>query len=113
MMITSVLLVPVALLMTDLSAPTHWNIASIGLAGGIQLLNSLGALCLVYAFKYGKAIVVSPMTNAGAPLITAVIALIVLGVVPGAMKIAGILLALIAALLLAIEPEEETIDEVK
>jgi|TARA_R110002096_G_scaffold436096_1_gene667413 drug/metabolite transporter (DMT)-like permease len=107
MMLTSLLLIPVALWMTDMSVGVQWTAEGIGLAAGIQILNSLGALCLVYAFRYGKAIVVSPMTNAGAPLITAVIALIILGVVPDTVKIAGIVLAIIAALLLAIEPEEE------
>jgi hypothetical protein len=29
-----------------------------------QLLNTIGALLLVYAFRYGKAIVVSPLVNA-------------------------------------------------
>jgi len=37
------------------------------------------ALLLVYAFRYGKAIVVSPLVNAGAPLLTALIALGVAG----------------------------------
>ena len=36
----------------------------------IQILNAVGALTLVYAFRYGKAIVVSPLINAGAPLLT-------------------------------------------
>jgi drug/metabolite transporter (DMT)-like permease len=50
--------------------------------------------------------VVAPLANAGAPLITAVIALALLGLVPAPLKLAGMLLALIAAVLLAIEPEE-------
>jgi drug/metabolite transporter (DMT)-like permease len=60
----------------------------------------------VYAFRYGKALVVSPLTNAAAPLITALIALAILGVVPQPLKIAGIAFAFLAAALLAIEPEE-------
>ena len=75
------------------------------LAAATQILNSVGALCLVYAFRYGKAIVVSPLTNAGAPLITAVLSILLLGTVPTATKIAGIALALLAAVFLAIEPE--------
>ena len=77
------------------------------LAAATQLLNSVGALTLVYAFRYGKAIVVSPLTNAGAPLVTALIALALLGLVPQPLKTAGIVLAFVAAALLAIEPEEE------
>ena len=60
----------------------------------------------MFAFRYGKAIVVAPLTNAGAPLITAVIALAVLGIMPQPLKLTGIALAFVAAALLAIEPEE-------
>jgi uncharacterized membrane protein len=101
-------LVPVALWMTDFSRPVNYGVHGPWLAAGTQILNSVGALTLVYAFRYGKAIVVAPLTNAGAPLITALIALALLGMVPQPLKIAGIVLAFIAAALLAIEPEEGT-----
>jgi drug/metabolite transporter (DMT)-like permease len=77
-----------------------------GLAAAIQILNAVGALTLVFAFRYGKAIIVSPMVNAGAPLLTAVISLALAGAMPGPFKFAGIALALAAALLLALQPEE-------
>ena len=105
MMVTGLLLVPVAVAMTDFSVPINFGLDGPYLAAAIQMLNSIGALCLVYAFRYGKAIVVSPLTNAGAPLITAVISIVLLGVVPSGTKLAGVALALIAAILLAIEPE--------
>jgi uncharacterized membrane protein len=75
------------------------------LAAAIQVLNAIGALTLVYAFRYGKAIIVAPLSNAGAPLATAVISLIALGVMPGTLKILGLVLALAASMLLAIEPD--------
>jgi drug/metabolite transporter (DMT)-like permease len=75
------------------------------LSASIQILNAVGALLLVYAFRYGKAIVVSPLINAGAPMLTALIALTVAGHVPGLFKLAGIGFALSAALLLALQPE--------
>jgi drug/metabolite transporter (DMT)-like permease len=106
MMVTGLLLTPVAWYMTDFSEPVNWGADGPWLSAVIQPLNAVGALCLVYAFRYGKAIVVSPMTNAGAPLMTAMISLVILGVVPPALKMAGIALALIAAFLLAVEPEE-------
>ena len=106
MMLTGLLLIPVALYMTDFSQAINRGPSGPLLAAAIQILNSIGALCLVYAFRYGKAIVVSPMTNAGAPLITSIIALVILGLVPSTLTITGIVLALIAAFLLAIEPEE-------
>ncbi|HMD75327.1 MAG TPA: DMT family transporter [Steroidobacteraceae bacterium] len=105
MTITGLLLVPVAIAMTDFSVPINWGADGPYLAGAIQILNAVGALTLVYAFRYGKAIVVSPLTNAGAPLITAMLSIMLLGTAPTATKIAGIALALCAAVLLAIEPE--------
>ncbi|MCJ7467299.1 MAG: DMT family transporter [Maribacter sp.] len=107
MMALGLLLVPVAWWMTDFSLDINYGFDGPWLAAGIQVLNAIGALCLVYAFRYGKAMVVSPMTNAGAPLITAIIAMIILGFVPGTFKIVGILLAIIAAVLLAFDPGDE------
>jgi drug/metabolite transporter (DMT)-like permease len=110
MMITGLLLVPVAIAMTDFSVPINWGADGPYLAGAIQILNAIGALTLVYAFRHGKAIVVSPLTNAGAPLITAMLSIMLLGTAPTATKIAGIALALCAAVLLAIEPEAIAVD---
>jgi uncharacterized membrane protein len=99
-------LIPLALYMTDFSQPINYGLDGPWLAAITQILNSVGALTLVYAFRYGKAIVVSPLTNAGAPLITALLSLALLGIVPQPLKIVGIVLAFLAAALLAIEPEE-------
>lgn len=46
------------------------------LAAIVQMLNAVGALTLVYALRYGKAIIVVPITGL-APVITVVISLIV------------------------------------
>jgi uncharacterized membrane protein len=108
MTLMGLVLIPVALAMTDFSRPINYGRDGPYLAAVTQILNSVGALTLVYAFRYGKAIVVSPLTNAGAPLITALLALALLGLVPQPLKIAGIVLAFVAAALLAIEPEEAT-----
>jgi len=104
MMVSGLLLTPAALAMTDFSRPINWGWDGPWLAAGIQMLNAIGALALVYAFRFGKAIVVAPLTNAGAPLITAVIALLIAGVVPGELKMVGLALAVIAAGLLASTP---------
>ena len=105
MMLSGLLLVPVALAMTDFSQPINYGLDGPGLAAAIQVLNAVGALTLVFAFRYGKAIIVAPLVNAGAPLLTAVLSMILLGVMPGTVKMAGIALALLAALLLAFQPE--------
>lgn len=105
MTLTGLLLVPVAWTMTDFSQPINWSADGPGLAALIQVLNAVGALTLVFAFRYGKAIIVAPLANAGAPLATALLSLVILGVVPGLLKTIGICLALAASLLLAIEPD--------
>jgi len=106
MALTAVLSIPVAFAMTDFSHPINYGPQGPWLAAAIQVLNSIGALALVFAFRHGKAIVVSPMVNAGAPLLTALIAMLVAGTMPGPTKLTGIALALVASLLLALQPEE-------
>lgn len=108
MTITGLMLIPIPLLMTDFSADINWGMSGLWATAGVQLLNSVGALCLVFAYRHGKAIVVSPLANAGAPLMTAVISLLILGVMPSSTKIIGIALAVIAALLIALQPEDKT-----
>lgn len=105
MMLTGLMLIPVAWTMTPAGTPINWGWDGPGLAAAIQVLNAIGALTLVYAFRHGKAIIVAPLANAGAPLATALLSLVVLGVAPGVLKSVGIGLALVASLLLAIEPD--------
>jgi drug/metabolite transporter (DMT)-like permease len=105
MTVTGLALVPVALSLTDFGRPINYGWDGPGLAAVIQVLNAIGALTLVFAFRYGKAIIVAPLTNAGAPLATAIISLIALGVMPGSIKLVGIVLAVVASLLLAVEPD--------
>ncbi|MBL4632025.1 MAG: EamA family transporter, partial [Paraglaciecola sp.] len=107
MTITALALIPVAYGMTDFSQEINFSISVLSSTAAIQILNSIGALCLVYAFRFGKAIVVSPLTNAGAPLISTVLTIMVMGVMPTNVKIVGIALAILAAIILAIEPEEK------
>lgn len=107
MMIGGLLLTPVALAMTDFDQPIHWGLRGPYLAAAIQTLNSVGALFLVYAFRHGKAIIVAPMTNAVAPVITIVLSLAIYAVVPSTITVIGIVLAVTAAFLMAAEEEVE------
>ncbi len=107
MMLTGLLLIPIALLMTDFSQEINWGFKGPYLAAMIQILNSIGALMIVYAFRYGKAIIVSPMTNAVAPVITIIISLIIYQVIPHPIIITGMILALIAIFMMAIEDNSE------
>lgn len=100
MMITAVLLIPIAVLMTDFSKPVNWGLRGPWLAAMIQVLNSIGALCLVFALRHGKAIIVVPMTSL-APVITIVLSLILYQVVPHSVLVSGMAIASIAAYLMA------------
>ncbi|HEX9971939.1 MAG TPA: EamA family transporter [bacterium] len=111
MMLTGILLIPVAALMTDFSQAINWGFKGPYLTAMIQILNSIGALCLVYAFRYGKAIIVSPLTNAIAPVITVIISLLIYRVVPHGIIVTGMVLALLAAFLMSIEDESKEIKE--
>jgi drug/metabolite transporter (DMT)-like permease len=101
MMATAVALAPVAVLMTDFSQDINWGPSGPWLAAGIQILNSVGALMMVYAFRYGKVIIVSPMINALAPVITIVLSLLVYRVIPNKVVMAGMALAATAFFLLS------------
>ncbi len=100
MMVTGLLLIPVALAMTDFSKPINWGFKGPWLAGMIQILNAIGALTLVYALRYGKAIIVVPAT-ALAPVITIIISLVLYGVFPHTIIIIGLCLAVVAIYLMA------------
>ncbi|MBV6639253.1 MAG: DMT family transporter [Cyclobacteriaceae bacterium] len=100
MMITGVLLVPVALAMTDFTQEINWGFKGPYLAGGIHVLNSIGALTLVYAVRYGKSIIVVPMTGLS-PLITVAISLVIYAVIPDLFLSIGVLVALVAIFLLS------------
>jgi len=101
MMVTGLLLVPIAIFMTDFSEPINWGLKGPYLAYLIQTLNAVGALCLVYAFRYGKAMIVSPLVNAGGPVITIILSLIIYAVIPQPILIAGMVLAVLSAYLMA------------
>ncbi|HGY55182.1 MAG TPA: DMT family transporter [Caldithrix abyssi] len=107
MMVTGLLLIPIAVWMTDFSQPINWGFTGPWLTAMIQILNAVGALMLVFAFRYGKAMIVSPMTNALAPVITIVISLVIYQVIPHPIIITGMVLAIVSAFLMAIEEEEE------
>jgi drug/metabolite transporter (DMT)-like permease len=100
---TAILLCPVALWMTDFSLPINWGLHGLILSSGLQLLNSLGALLLIYAIRLGKAIIVVPMINGLFPMITIVFSLLLYRRIPNAYNLFGLLLALGAILLMAFD----------
>ncbi|HNY90167.1 MAG: 4-amino-4-deoxy-L-arabinose-phosphoundecaprenol flippase subunit ArnE [bacterium ADurb.Bin431] len=107
MTVTGLLLIPFALWMTDFSQPINWGLKGPWLAAAIQILNAIGALTLVYAFRHGKALIVSPLTNAVAPVITIILSLTLYRVIPHPLIITGMVMAMAAVFLMAIEEGTE------
>ena len=95
MMATAVVLIPMALLMTDFTQEINWGFRGPYLAAMIQVLNAVGALMFVYAVRFGKAIIVVPMT-ALAPVITIILSLIIYAVIPHPITITGMVIAVTA-----------------
>lgn len=103
MAISGVLLIPVALLMTDFSQPINHSFNGPWLTFFIQILNAIGAYTLVYANRYGKAMVVAPLADACAPVISCVISLILYAHVPSLAQVIGVASAIGCVLLLGRE----------
>jgi drug/metabolite transporter (DMT)-like permease len=101
MCVGALMLAPVAIAMTDFSVAINWGWKGPWLAAGIQVLNSIGALTLVYALRYGKAIVVMPLSGLS-PVITIAISLVIYAVFPGPVLLTGLILAGISIVLLSI-----------
>ena len=100
MMLTAVLLSPVAWMMTNFENPVNLGWNGPYLAAGIHLLNAIGALTLVYALRYGKAMIVTPVTGLS-PLITVIISLLIYGIVPGPVLASGVVVSMLAIYLLS------------
>ena len=107
MMLTALLLSPFAIWITDFTQEINWGFRGPYLAAAIQVLNSIGALFLVYAYRYGKAIIISPLINAGAPVVTIFISLAMYWTLPHPIHSIGIVIAIIAAILVALEEESK------
>ncbi len=100
MMLTAVLLSPVAWMMTNFENPVNLGWNGPYLAAGIHLLNAIGALTLVYALRYGKAMIVTPVTGLS-PLITVIISLLIYGIVPRPVLASGVVVSMLAIYLLS------------
>ena len=103
MAISAVLLIPVALAMTDFSEPVNHGFNGPWLTFFIQILNAIGAFTLVYANRYGKAMVVAPLADACAPVISCGISLILYSHIPSVAQIVGIVSAISCVLILSRE----------
>ena len=105
MALSAVVLIPVALLMGK-------NSGEIVIADAlpeltkvffVQILNAIGAFTLVYANRYGKAMVIAPLADACAPVIMCVISLILYAAVPTVPQCIGIVAAISCVLIFSRE----------
>lgn len=103
MAISGLVLIPVALLMTDFSQPINHGWNGPYLTFCIQILNAIGAFTLVYANRYGKAMIVAPLSDAGAPVISCIISLILYSHLPTIPQIIGVVAAISCVLILSRE----------
>ena len=95
MAISAVILIPVALLM----GKNEPSLCSFGWGEplkvfGVQILNAIGAFTLVYANRYGKAMIVAPLADACAPVIMCVISLILYAAFPTVPQMIGMVAAI-------------------
>lgn len=97
---TGLLLVPVALWMTDFDAAVNWGPRGAGAMAAIHFLNALGALGMVLALRRGPALLVVPLTSL-APLISVTLSLVLYGRAPLPPHAVGMGLAAVAIYLLA------------
>jgi drug/metabolite transporter (DMT)-like permease len=98
--LSSIILIPIALYMTDFSQEINWGVKGVYASILVQFLNSVGYLFFAYTMRYGKAIIVVPMLSL-APVVTVVLSLIIYAVIPHPIIMAGLLLAFIAIYLMA------------
>lgn len=104
MAISAVILIPVALLM----GKNDPSLASFGWGEPtkvffVQILNAIGAFTLVYANRYGKAMVIAPLADACAPVIMCVISLILYATLPTIPQVVGIVAAISCVLIFSRE----------
>jgi len=100
LMVSSVVLIPIALSMTDFSQSINWQWSGMYSAFLFQSFNAVGFLFFAYAIKYGKAIIVVPMMSL-APVVTVVLSLTIYSLIPHPVIIGGIVLALVSLYLLS------------
>lgn len=94
MALSAVLLIPVALWMDKGASLQSLDWGEAGKVFCVQILNAIGAFTLVYANRYGKAMIVAPLADACAPVIMCVISLILYAAVPTVPQVIGMVAAI-------------------
>ncbi len=103
MAISAVVLIPVALLMGDGTPVSAYGWGELTKVFFVQILNAIGAFTLVYANRYGKAMIVAPLADACAPVIMCVISLILYAAFPTVPQLIGMVAAISCVLIFSRE----------
>ncbi len=99
MAIAAVVLIPVAFLLKSPSTLAEYGWGTAAKVFGVQILNAIGAFTLVYANRYGKAMVIAPLADACSPVICCLLSIVMLAVagldaMPSIWQIAGMVAAI-------------------
>lgn len=78
MAIAAVVLIPVAFLLKSPSTLADYGWAASSKVFLVQILNAIGAFTLVYANRYGKAMVIAPLADACSPVICCLLSIVLL-----------------------------------
>ncbi|MBQ9410801.1 MAG: EamA family transporter, partial [Bacteroidales bacterium] len=78
MAIAAVVLIPVAFLLKAPSELAAYGWATPTKVFFVQILNAIGAFTLVYANRYGKAMVIAPLADACSPVICCLLSIVLL-----------------------------------
>ncbi len=78
MAIAAVVLIPVAFLLKSPSELAAFGWGAPTKVFFVQILNAIGALTLVYANRYGKAMVIAPLADACSPVICCLLSIVLL-----------------------------------
>ena len=78
MAIAAVVLIPVAFLLKSPSELVAYGWGAPTKVFFVQILNAIGALTLVYANRYGKAMVIAPLADACSPVICCLLSIVLL-----------------------------------
>lgn len=105
MTISALVLVPVAIVMMG-GLPGGFPWQAPALTAVTQVLNAIGALFLVMALSRGKASIVTPTTNALAPVLTIILSLAIYQTLPSIFQTIGIVLALTGSTLMIYADEK-------
>lgn len=105
MTLTGLILAPIAYAMIPDKSGSYPAAAYL-ITAATQVLNAVGALFLVMALSRGKAIIVAPCTNALAPVLTAIISLLLYQTLPTAYALIGIILAITGSTIMVYSEEK-------